>query len=65
VLSEGRIEAAQAEHDAVDNLIAKHPDASVSMTRRDEGNTGPLLVHVDDDTYVVTEDGKTRKLKAT
>ncbi len=61
MLGERRIPAEQAEHEAVDKLIAKHPDASVSMTRRDENETGPLLVHVDDDTYVVQADGKTRK----
>ncbi len=61
MLNEGRIQAEQAEHDAVDKLIEKHPDATVSITRRDENNTGPLLVHVDDDTYVVQADGKTRK----
>jgi len=61
VLSEGRIELAQPEHAAVDRLIAKNLDAAVSFVRRDPGETGPLLVYVDDDTYTVAADGKTRK----
>ncbi len=61
MLHEGRIPLEQAEHEAVDKLIEKHPGAAVSMTRRDADNTGPLLVHVDDVTYVVQADGKTRK----
>jgi hypothetical protein len=61
VLNEGRIEAQQAEHDAVDKLIADNPGASVSLTRRDPENQGPLLVHVNDDTYVVAEDGSAEK----
>jgi prefoldin subunit 5 len=65
VLSEGRIEALQAEHDAVDKLRAKYADAAISLTRRDPDNTGPLLVHVDNDTYVVGEDGKVTKQKGT
>ncbi len=62
MLGEGRIPAEQAEHEAVDKLIAKHPGAAVSLTRRDPDNSGALLVHVDDDTYTVAEDGKTRKV---
>jgi hypothetical protein len=64
-LREGRIPLEQAEHDAVDKLIANNADAAVSFTRRDPGDTGPLLVHVNDDTYVVSKNGAAKKQKAT
>ncbi len=61
MLHEGRIPAEQAEHDAIDKLRATHPDAAISFSRRDPGETGPLVVDVDDDIYIVQADGKTRK----
>ncbi len=61
MLHEGRIPLAEAEHAAVDKLIEKHPDASVSFSRRDPNESGPLVVGVGDDTYIVQADGKTRK----
>ena len=61
MLQEGRLPLLAAEHDAVDKLIAKHPDAAVSFSRRDPGETGPLVVSVDEATYTVAADGKTRK----
>ncbi len=39
MLHEGRIPLAEAEHAAVDKLIEKHPDASVSFSRRDPNST--------------------------
>ncbi len=62
MLHDMRIPATDAEHAAVDKLQGENPDATVSMTRRDPGDTGPLLVHVDGDTYEVAEDGKRKKL---
>lgn len=67
MLREGRLPLLAAEHDAVDTLIAKNPGASVSLTRRDPGETGPLLVHVGDIEYQVDEHGqvsRNRKRKA-
>ncbi len=61
MLHEGRIPLEDAEHAAVDKLIAKNPDTPVSFSRRDPGETGPLVVGVGDDTYIVQADGKTRK----
>jgi hypothetical protein len=63
LLKEGRIPLTAAEHDAVEALIAKHPDEAVSITRRDPGETGPVLVHVGDATYEISQTGRasTRK----
>lgn len=61
MLRPGRIPLTPAEHDAVDDLIGKHPEEPVSLTRRDPGNTGPLLVHVGVMTYEVDEQGRARK----
>jgi hypothetical protein len=46
------------EHELVEKLIAKHPDKPISITRRDPGESGPLLVHVGDKTYEVAPKAK-------
>lgn len=61
MLHQGRIPLNPAEHDAVNDLIGKNPRARVSLTRRDPGETGPLLAHVDDDVYEIDETGRARK----
>ena len=61
MLIPGRLPLSPAEHDAVNTLASKHPDAALSLTRRDPGETGPLLVHVDDATYEVDESGRAVK----
>lgn len=65
MLNEGRIPLTDAEHAAVNQLLAKHPEIAVSLTRRDPGETGPVLVHVGDDSYQVSAAGRIKKLKAT
>jgi len=62
MIEEGRISVQDAESAAIEKLRSENPDAAISLTRRDPGNTGPLLVHVDDDTYEVGEDGKRKKV---
>lgn len=57
MLNASRIPLNEAEHQAVEELIAAHPGAAVSLTRRDPGEAGPVLVHVDASTFVVNEDG--------
>lgn len=64
LLREGRPPLTPAEHDAVETLIVRHPDEPVSLTRRDPGETGPLLVHVGAATYIVDGAGRVRKQKA-
>ncbi len=61
MLGEGRIPAEQAEHDAIDKLIADNPAAQVSFSRRDPGETGPLIVDIGGDEYEVSADGTTVK----
>ena len=61
MLREGRLLLNRAEHNAADKLAEENPSESVSMTRRDPGETGPLLVHVGDATYLVDETGRARK----
>ncbi len=50
-----RLPLTDAENDAVDKLIEANPGVPVSMTRRDPGETGPLLVHVGADTHEIAE----------
>ncbi len=61
-LSTGRIELNEDEKAAVEKLAHENDGAAISLTRRDPGETGPLLVHVDDATYEVGEDGKRKKV---
>lgn len=58
----GRIPLADKERAAVDELLKKR-DVRASVTRRDPGESGPLIVHVDDDVYVVAKNGKTTKVE--
>jgi hypothetical protein len=62
-LHEGRIALSDAEHAAINKLLAKHPDTAASLTRRDPGETGPVLVHIGDDSYQVSAAGRIKKLK--
>jgi hypothetical protein len=62
MLSEGRLPLSDAEHQAVDKLQGEHPDESVTVTRRDPGETGPLVAQVGDDSWEIGEDGKRKKL---
>lgn len=58
MLQDGRIPLTDAEHEAVDALIAQNPDAPISLTRRDAGEKGPLLAHVGDNVYEISQKGK-------
>lgn len=62
MLHEGRLPLSPAENDAVDALIAQHPDTPISLTRRDPGESGPVWAHVGDDTYEINENGQAAKL---
>lgn len=62
MLSAGRLPLTEAESDAVDVLRAQNPEAAVSFTRRNPDETGPLLVHVGDDTYEIDGNGKAEKV---
>lgn len=57
MLSEGRIPLNPAEHEAVEQLLAAHV-GNATLTRRDAGETGPLLVHIGDETYLVDAEGR-------
>lgn len=56
----GRIPMNDAEHAAVDRLLNRHGGQGF-LTRRDPGNTGPVLVHVGDTVYEVAADGRAKK----
>lgn len=58
---EGRIPMNDAEHKAVDRLLAGH-DGNAGLTRRDANNTGPILVHVGDVVHEVASNGRTKKV---
>lgn len=58
----GRLPMTAAEHRAVDRLIARYGHGT--LTRRDPGESGPLLMLIGDGVWQVGRDGRTRKLKA-
>lgn len=60
----GRIPLTAEEHAAVEKLLAHHKFDRASLTRRDPGETGPVLVHLGDTTWVVDEAGNATKQKA-
>lgn len=62
MLQSGHLPLTAAEHDAVHTLAAKNPAEPISMTRRDPGETGPLLVHVAAKTWEIATDGKRKKV---
>lgn len=63
MLIPGRLPLNEAESAAVDKLFAEQPaDQSHTLTRRDPGETGPLLVHIGDSTWEIDEDGKRKKV---
>lgn len=61
MLHPGRLPMAAAEERALERLLAKHPTKPISLTRRDPGENGPLLVHAGDRTYVIDAAGRTRR----
>ncbi len=64
MLDQARIPLTEKEQAAIEKLLAKHPDQNASLMRRDPGEAGPVLVHIDEDSYEVSEAGETKKLKA-
>lgn len=48
------------ELEAIKKLKKDHPDEPISVTRRDPGESGPLLLHVGDESFIVAG-GKLRK----
>jgi len=62
MLEQGRIPLTEAENEAIDKLLDGH-DGNASLTRRDPGETGPVLVHIGDQVFEVDEDGKTTKVE--
>lgn len=62
MLENRRIPLNIAERDAVDKLLGEHPGKVAAFTRRDPGNTGPVLLEVAGvGTWVIDEDGHRRK----
>lgn len=49
-LEPGRITMTEAEHARLDELLAGRTG---SVARRDAGETGPLVVHVDGETHLI------------
>lgn len=56
-LQQGGYRLAVAEALAYEQLTSEHGSAVTSMTRRDPGETGPLVVDIDGDIYLIAADG--------
>lgn len=48
MLSQGRIPMSDDEHEQLEQLLDEHGREGVTLTRRDPGNSGPLLVQLPD-----------------
>ena len=57
MLYPGRLPGEDAEHAAVDKLLAEHPGEQGSITR--EGET--MIVQIADDIWEIAQDGTTKK----
>ena len=57
VLQPGRIQMSDVESSALDFLIAANADQPISVTRRDPGDSGPLVAQVGDAQYEIDEAG--------
>ena len=62
MMQEGRIRMNEAEHAAIDKLQGEHEEESIGVTRRDPGETGPLIATVAGTEYLIGEDGKRKKV---
>jgi hypothetical protein len=61
MLREGRIPHSQAEGAAIARLHDRH-GREASLTRRDPGETGPLLIHIGEDSWEIDAQGKAKKV---
>jgi hypothetical protein len=55
-----RIPLTPQEDAAIDELLAEHGDGSFS--RRDPGETGPVLLRIGKRTWEIADDGKAREV---
>lgn len=62
MLIPGRLQLSRKEERAVEQLLADHAGEPVSLTRRDAGERGPVLVHVGDRTFEVAKSGATAEV---
>lgn len=63
MVSAERIPVSDKEHAAIEKVQKKHKDQNLTLTRRDPGESGPIVVHAGDVSYQIAKDGKTTKLK--
>lgn len=61
MIREGRIPLNDKEHEAIDKLLENHA-GNASLTRRDPGDTGPVIVEIGDESWEVKETGKSKKV---
>ncbi len=62
MIEPGRIAMNEAESAAVEKLADEHDGESLTLTRRDPDETGPLLVHIGEESWELADDGKRRKV---
>lgn len=60
LVDNSRIPMSAGEEEAVDALIAANASASISFSRRDPGETGPVVVQINNAVYEVGERGEVK-----
>jgi hypothetical protein len=56
-----RIPLTAKEAEGVEQLLDQYPGESATLTRRDPGETGPLLVTIGGEEYEIAKNGKSKK----
>lgn len=62
MLNHQRIPMSELEQEAVNRLLKKHGQEGVSMTRNDPGESGPVLVTIGDQSWLVDDAGHSKKV---
>lgn len=62
MVSAERIPVSDKEHAAIEKLLAKHEGKNATLTRRDPGETGPVIVQIGNDSYEISKAGKSKKV---
>lgn len=64
MLKAGRIPMNEQEKKAVDKLLKEKTFRVAWVTRTQPGNTGPLALTLDDDVFVISDDGVVEEVAA-
>lgn len=62
-LTAGKIPLSRREESAVSAVVAKHPGVTATLSRRDPGELGPVLVQIGESAYEIDSRGRSRRVR--